>query len=218
MSSKFWLEDPCMLVSNFIPNSNMTRTQKLNSLATMIIIVSAIMYLAGYQHWLIFLIGGLLITIFLQYGACNKSSESFTEEAESDNDNIEHFSLTPTYISVSNPNQTTVAPLFAEEWQIYPPAYDTTNEAPSEEPFDDVLVPQQYPYGQYLTKTNLLPSDEYYVRQMNGGTTQAREYVNSSFTRNTLAHRDNMMRLYRKQIARRFRQNYNDTVSPFTSY
>lgn len=209
-SSEFWLQEPCILFTDFVilPNKSMTKAEQLNALTRLVILATIILYFVGYKHWLTFLIATLLIIIFLNYLPCNSKSSQ----------NIENFTLTPTYFSVSNPNQTTVAPLFAEEWQIYPPAYDIQTEPIVDETFDDVLVPQQYPYGQYLTKTNLLPTDDFYVRQMDGGTTKAREYVNSSFTRNTLAHRDNMMRLYKKQIARRFRQNYNDTVSPYTSY
>jgi hypothetical protein len=54
---------------------------------------------------------------------------------------------------------------------------------------------------------------------LNGGPKQAREYVNSAFTRHTLAYRDNLTRLYKKRLARRFRNsNVYDTFSPYSSY
>jgi len=75
-----------------------------------------------------------------------------------------------------------------------------------------------YPYGQYLTRTNLLPSDEEATHMLNGGPRQAREYVNSNFARHTIAFRENMTRLYKKKLARRFRSNNNDVFSPFQGY
>lgn len=222
-ATKFWLEEPCILITDFvvIPTSSMTKNQKLNALTRLVLIGSAILYAIDYKHWLTFLVASLMIIIFLAYGikdSSNSVKQTDIVEPVNDDSSIENFTLTPTFLSVSNPNQTTVAPLFAEEWQIYPPAYDTQTELCTYEGFEEPLTPQQYPYGQYLTSTNLLPSDEYYVRQMNGGSTQAREYVNGAFTRNALASRDNMTRIIKKKMARRYRQNYNDTVSPFTSY
>jgi hypothetical protein len=135
---------------------------------------------------------------------------------------IEHFSVVPTYVGTDF-QQTIVAPTFAEEWQIPPPAYDLYTQVPypgaSQDTFETPLQPKSYPYAQYLTRTNLLPSDEYFTHLGCGGARTAREYINSTFLRHDLAYRENMTRLYKKRLNRRFRHNNSgDTVSPFSSY
>lgn len=203
--SKFWLEDPCVLFKDpsIFPNDKMTKEEKLNALTRLAIIIAIVMWSMNYDNWLYFLLIALLIIIFLQYGP---------------NTSKENFSIVPTYNSTDF-QQTIVTPTFAEEWQNPPPAYDIYTNIPGPSPvFEAPLKPQSYPYGQYLTKTNLLPSDEYYTHLLGGTTNSAREYVNSTFLRNDLAFRDNMMRIYRKKLNRRFRHNCNDTFSPFHSY
>ena len=70
-----------------------------------------------------------------------------------------------------------------------------------------------------MTRTNLLPSDEYATHHNpTGGARSAREYINSTFTKHDLAFRENMMRTYHKKLNRRFRHNNNDTWSPFHGY
>jgi hypothetical protein len=130
----------------------------------------------------------------------------------------EGFAIVPTYLS-PNFQQTAVAPLFAEEQQIYPPAYDLYENVPPPTSFDEPLKPQEYPYMQYLTRTNTLPNDEYNIRQLNGGVREAREYENSAFLRHRMAFQDNMMAIHKKKLQRRFRNNTSyDTFSPYTSY
>ncbi len=51
-----------------------------------------------------------------------------------------------------------------------------------------------------------------------GGARNAREYYNSTFLKNDLAFRENMTRIYKKKLDRRFRHNTQDTWSPFQSY
>lgn len=207
MVDKFWVDDPCILFTDFalIPNKNMTKNEKLNTLTRWAIIISAVMYAMGYEYWFTFLILALLLILILKYtGDKNEPLK-------------EGFTVTPTYQGLDF-QQTSVAPLFAEEWQIYPPAYDLYANQPPPATFQEPLMPQSYPYGQYLTRTNLLPTDEYYTHMLNGGPRQAREYANSAFLRHSLASRDNFTKLYKKSLARRYRQNCNDVVSPYYSY
>jgi len=131
--------------------------------------------------------------------------------------NREGFSLTPTSQDLSF-MQTTVAPSFSEEWQVIPPAYDLSTNAGCDDTFTEILTPQDYPYSQYLTRTNLLPGDESQTHLMCGGSSGAREYANSTFLRNDLAFRDNMTRIYKKSLARRFRHTSNDSFSPYSSF
>ena len=204
---KFWLEDPCALLKSLsiFPNMKMSKAEKLNALTRLVVVITGVMYVMEYEYWSTFLVLALFVIIVLQYsGNDNKKKEKFT--------------VTPTYVGTDF-QQTTVSPIFAEEWQIPPPAYDLYTNVPNgQDTFETPLQPQSYPYGQYLTKTNLLPSDEYYTHLGCGSPRTAREYVNSTFLRHDLARRENQMRLYKKSLNRRFRHNCNDTFSPYMSY
>lgn len=227
----FWAKDPCVLFQNFaiFPTPDMTKNEKLNALTRLAIMVSIIMYFMEYQHWFIFLVLSLLVIVILAYASdpetfatksmISENSASVDAEEESDT-GIERFTVTPTYVGTDF-QQTVVSPTYAEEWQNPPPAYDLYTNVPSTmypNTFETPLKPQSYPYGQFLTRTNLLPGDEYYTHLGCGGPRTARSYVNSTFLRNDLAFRDNMIRLYKKKLNRRFRQSNNDTFSPFNSY
>jgi len=205
---KFWAQDPCVLFNNLriFPTASQTRNEKLNALTRLAIILTSILYYIQYEYWFTFLILSLLIVLLLKYGG---SKEADTVK--------EGFTITPTYTGL-NLQETSVAPLFAEEWQIYPPAYDLYTNVPPPTSFEAPLKPQSYPYGQYLTRTNMLPSDEYNIHMLSGGPRNAREYANSAFLRNDLAFRENLTRLYKKQLNRRFRHSCNDTFSPYYSY
>lgn len=216
---KFWTEDPCVLFNSFqiLPTSKQTKNEKLNCLTRLAIIISSLLAFFEYKEdpkiiswytspWFSFLIVSLLAIVLLKYAG--KPSEAPTKE---------NFTIVPTYPSLDM-EQTNVAPLFAEEWQIYPPAYDLYQNQPPESTFDAPLKPQSYPYGQYLTRTNLLPSDEHHIRMLNGGPRNAREYANTAFLRNEMAFRENLTRLYKKKLNRRFQQSCNDTFSPYHSY
>jgi len=226
----FWAKDPAALFQNFavFPTPDMTKNEKLNALTRLAVAVSIIMYFMEYQHWFIFLILSLLVIVILAYAG---GPESFrTESLEESNisedsdvdaeDGVERFTVTPTYVGTDF-QQTVVSPTYAEEWQNPPPAYDLYTNVPSTmypETFETPLIPQSYPYGQYLTKTNLLPGDEYYTHLGCGGPRTARSYMNSQFLRHDLSFRDNMIRLYKKKLNRRFRSQNNDTFSPYNSY
>lgn len=208
MEHKYWVEEPCVLFQSMslFPKKEMTKQEKLNSLTRLVLLITVVLYLIGSKHWFVFMVASLLILTMVNYaGNCNGS---------------ENFTITPTYMS-NDLQQTVTAPLFAEEWQIPPPAYDlytNSDDCCNIEYFDEPLQPQSYPYGQYLTRTNILPSDEYYTHTSDGGARTAREYVNSSFLRNDLAFRDNMTRVYKKKLERRFRHNCQDTFSSYSSY
>ncbi len=213
--SKFWVENPCVLLTDIkvFPTAEMCKDEKLNALTRLSLIIALIMYLMKYQHWFIFLVLALFIIVLLKYVKVPAAPQS--EEPTK-----EHFTVVPTYVGTDF-QQTTVTPTYAEEWQIPPPAYDVYTQVPypnNPDTFEKPLKPQSYPYGQYLTRTNLLPVDEYYTHLGCGGPQKAREYINSTFLRHDLAFRENMMRLYKKKLARRFRHNCSDTFSPYHSY
>lgn len=234
MPEKFWAEDPCILLTNIrlFPLADFTQDEKLNALTRLAIAISAVLYFMKYEFWFTFLILALLGIILVKYGHMTK--DNFTQKKDStigeavstgagegaiagETPLVEDFTLVPTYAS-PDMHITTIAPIFSEEWQVYPPAYDILVNTPPDVTFEEPLQPQSYPYGQYLTRTNLLPSDEYGTHMLNGGTKQARSYINSRFLAHDLAFRDNMTKLYKKKLARRWRNNCNDTFSPFNSY
>lgn len=205
---RFWVEDPCVLLTDFdfIPCKDKSKNSNLNAVTRSVIVAAILLYLFNYDFWLIFLLISLLVIVILKY-----------MKKEENGENREGFTVVPTYQGLDM-QQTTVAPLFSEEWQIYPPAYDLYENLPPPVTFEEPLKPQSYPYGQYLTTTNLLPSDEEHTRMLSGSTRDAREYANSSFLRHDLAFRENMSRVYKKSLARRFRNNCNDTFSSYSSY
>lgn len=208
--TKFWVEDPCILFSDlvFFPTAGMTREQKLNALTRLAVSISVGMYIAEYKHWSTFLLGSVLFIVVVEYAekAKQKSKEGFT--------------IVPTRIG-DDFHETVVAPVFAEEVRVPPPAYEMESQVDfTDIPFEAPIRPQSYPYGQYLTRTNLMPSDEYLIHMNpSGGTKNAREFANSSFTKHTMAFRENMTRMHKKSLDRRFRHNViGDSFSPFTSY
>ena len=218
MDTKFFLEDPSILVTDMVlfPTATMTREQKLNALVRLALIITAGMYVMEYKYWSTFLLSSILLIIAIQYVAKSKP-EKYTTDVSSTREN---FSIVPTYLG-DDFETTVVAPTFAEEWRILPPQYNEYTSVENIEPlFQEPPRPQAYPYGQYLTRTNLLPSDEYMTHQNStGGAQSAREYVNSSFRKHRMANQEMMSKILKKRIARRFRHSSsNDTVSSFHSY
>ncbi len=226
-STKFWVEDLCVLFTDLklFPTIEMSKTEKLNALTRLAIIIAIIMYFMTYEHWFVFLVLSILVIVVLNYAGSSTLENSRKDKKSENNgdsdDSIEDFSIVPTYVGTDF-QQTVIAPTFAEEWQIPPPAYDIYTQVPypgaASDTFMKPMQPQSYPYGQYLTRTNLLPSDEYYTHLGCGGARTAREYINSTFLRHDLARRENMIRIFKKKLNRRFRHNCQDTFSPFHSY
>jgi len=211
VETKFWINDPSVLLKDlvFFPTSGMTDEEKLNALTRLALVIAAAMYAMDYNQWLVFLLVSVIVIILMN---ANKTTEK-------ENTDKENFTIVPTHVG-DDFHTTVVAPLFAEEHRVPPPAYDhytTVDFTPSM--FSEPTRPQEYPYGQYLTKTNLLPGDEYTTHlNPNGGAKTAREYINSNFTKHRMAHQENIMRLHYKKLNRRFRSNKNDTYSPFHGY
>jgi hypothetical protein len=133
----------------------------------------------------------------------------------------EHFSIVPTSFQ---PFETiVVSPIFAEEYHVRPPVYDLYINRPRQDaPYKQINKiedPRDFPYGQYLTTTNLLPGDEKKLSLYCNSKSKALGYVNSVFVMNDIAFRENMSRILLKKIKRRERHtNCNDSYSPYFSY
>jgi len=114
-----------------------------------------------------------------------------------------------------------VSPIFAEEWHVRPPIYDLYENRPqpvSENPPNKIDDPRDYPYGQYLTVSNLLPGEERKVNLFCNKKSSALAYINNQFTRQDVAFRENMTRILKKKLHRRFRHNCYDLWSPYQSF
>ncbi len=208
----FWL-NICELFSDIsvLPSKDMDTDGKLNALTRLVLIISLGLYIMlDSNQWLQFLLLALVVLVVLYFINRQNAGSSTTTE---------NFTITPTYLS-DDFTQTVVAPTFAEEWHNPPPAYDVQVEAipMNEFPQEAPMNPQSYPYGQYLTRTNLLPSDEQTIRMGDGSVLKAREMVNSFWTRNDIAYKENMSRIHKLRQDRRFRHNTQDTFSPFHSF
>lgn len=198
----FWLENGMgNLVKklSLIPDPHDSIGELLNTISRLTIVGSAILFLGGYEYWYVFLLG--LMLLILGFAYLRK----------------QRFTRTPTYLSEDS-QQLTVAPLLAEEWQLNPTTYDIVESVEQpENQMIEPLTPQNYPYGQYLTRTNFLPHDEMAAQTFMGNHQQVREFMNSTFTRNDIANRDNLTRIYKLKLQNRFRHNCNDTFSTFSS-
>jgi hypothetical protein len=214
---KFWVEDFTVLLNNIrlLPTSNMSREEKLNVLTRLIIIATIVLVILKWQWWKEFAFISLLVVIIFNYNqiGCNVNTAPIREG----------FTVTPTF-GPNDPalSQTYISPVFAEEWQVNPELRSSrTLQNGNKKMYPSSMLldhkPRSYPYGQYLTKTNLLPSTEAQLSSasqsgrgmMNQtlGLTSAREFANSEFLRNDLAFRENMMTTYKRKLNRRFAQN-----------
>ena len=235
---RFWMEDPWVLLNhlNFLPMKTMTQDEKLNALTRLAIIITVGLYFMKNQNWLYFLLGSVLVIVFVK---CTRKIEGFAITPldvirTTSSQGIASYSLPASGSEIEGPDAfedtrntehpVYVSPAFTEEWQVNPQIYDSVDVPDFSQNPDDGLFsgfdepPRSgKPYAQYLTRTNLLPSDE---DKISGGAygTNAREYANSSFTRNSIAFRENMMSVYKKKLNRRFKHNCNDTFSPFNAY
>lgn len=230
-NDKFWVEDPCILFRELaiFPAKDMTKPEKLNALTRLVIISAIVMYYMKYENWFPFLTLSILLIIVFNYSEGEEKFKKQLKEDESSEDNssenlVENFSIVPTMTS-GDFHQTVIAPSFAEEWQINPSATDShVGEIYTEQPqyqsgYDTPLRQKSYPYNQYLTRTNLLPSDEYTIHQQCGGARSAREFQNNAWTRHAIANRENMSRLHKKKLNARFRHSRcHDVISPYSSY
>jgi len=213
--TKFWIDDWCSLFSDFsmLPTNQMSLNEKLNALTRLVIVLSIVMYFMEYEYWLCFLTLSILIIFLIKY---------FDSKG---NDKKEGFSIPPTYTCGSCPF-TTVPPLFAEEKQLPPPAYDIIDAQGSVSPWDEAACDSQeclknysYPvFGQYISSSTMLPHQENEVRNRPLKSTEM--YMNDSFTNNTLQFRNDMTRLYVNKINREYRglNGCYDQITPYSSW
>lgn len=229
---KFWTEDISVLVNNIrlLPTKDMSREEKSNVLMRLVIIASIVLYFVKWEWWLHFLFASTIIIIFLNYNevGCAKNIR-------------EGFTVVPTF-GPGDPAiaQTFISPSFAEEWIVNPALNAETtilNGSGNDLPSSTLLLDNEvrpYPYGQYLTSTNLMPSTEAQLASIsqqgkggllnrNGGAISAKEYANSEFTRASLAFRENMQTTYRNMMNRRYGTHDGEgykgyTISPYRAY
>jgi len=223
-----------------IPGEYDSLNESLNALSRLVISITGVMFLCEKQfpggrgstlnsvcgRWREFFalgMGGIVGYYFLSKLETSKK-ESFRVKPV---DSREDFTVPNTYIG-TNLSETVVAPTFAEEWHIPEPAYDQIDAdfvEPGYDSYEDDFTvptdPRSMPYGQYLTRLNMLPSDEMYARiNIPGGMMKVREFANSNYTRRDLQFREDISRIHKKSIERRNRQSgrARDIFSPYKSY
>jgi len=199
--NKFWIDDPCVLITdlNIIPNASLTLNEKLNALSRIIFIATIIMYSIDYPFWFTFLIAALLIVFAVKI--LSKENEG--------------FSIPPTYVDGAEP-LTTIPPLHAEEWQSPPPIYDEYTNAPASEGKCYEYIEDRPIFGQYVSSNKLFP---YQGNEMaNKPLNDAQLYMNDEFTRDTLQFRNDMTRTFVNKLDRWYRHGCYDQISPFNSY
>lgn len=71
----FWLNDPKVIVKNFviIPDQNMTDAERLNALTRLLIVICIGLYACGYKEWTTVFVLGLVLIIVLR----NAKNEGF---------------------------------------------------------------------------------------------------------------------------------------------
>jgi hypothetical protein len=214
---KFWIHDPCALLSsvNIFPLPSQSRSAKLNSLTRLSILIAIIMYFMEFKYWLVFLLFAMLAIIILN--CATKPKDKHKSGDKGAEDKKEHFTIPPTYPH-SDLTQTTVSPTFSEEWAIIPQTYNIYENSAEFLPQHEDPPPESYSYGQFLSPTNWVPMDEYGIQMNSKGQRSAREFALNAFNRRSIAYRNDMSRLYKKSLQRRYRQASSNTVSPYTSY
>lgn len=231
---KFWLEDPLVLARSidFIPSEGMTRDEKLNALTRLVIGVSVFLYVSKYKYWSTFLLVSLAGIIGLKYSGRSKT-EGFSVPPTYDGINYQETVLAPAYAE-----EWQVPPvsydLVDEVYQDVPDSYGPIRSLPGQKrsingysssadryvKLGDLRRTKDPlevdPYGQFLTRTNQLPGDEDYIRS-HGQLSTARDFANNAFLRHKNAYQEEMMRIQKKKIARRYSQNLYTVSSAYTS-
>ena len=223
--TKFWTEDLCALFTSLqiFPSEEQSTAEKLNAITRLALLLSVVLLVIGVDWWLYFLLTSVLVIVIIKYAT--GGSEQTNER--------EGFARVPRY---EDPymSTTTVDPVFSEEWSLQEPEFSLLDNAPVSEyeskidpstgcgsgdcDFEDPVNSSSYPYGQYLTRTNLLPSDERATHSLNGGQTQARSFANSAWLRHDLAHREDLTSTYKRTLARRFRHSSGGVYTPYAKY
>lgn len=208
----FWLTDPCELIRNpsIIPTKEMDINETLNSIALLSLIGGFIMWLLDYEYWYFFIIGAFAITIIIKI---------ITEKKQYK----EGFTIPPTYVDGASP-MTTVPPMFAEEWQIPPPAYDVYNMSDANDPYNELaynsqadLIKRPYPiYSQYLSDTTVLPQEEEELK--NRPLRDAQFYMTDAITRDELTFRNDIIRPFVNRINREYKHGCFDQITPYSSW
>jgi len=65
----FWIKDITVLYRNtsILPNQHMTDIERLNALTRLVLVITLVLFVLRVTSWLVFLIGGIGIVLFLYY-------------------------------------------------------------------------------------------------------------------------------------------------------
>lgn len=113
--------------------------------------------------------------------------------------------------------ETVTAPIYAEQWRIRPLEYDEYSQLalPPSIHVNKIDDPRMYPYGQLLSKTNVLPRDEARIGLWVGEEPVAVAYMNSAFVRQDLEFRDSMSEIMKRKQGIRYKNNPYNYFAPY---
>lgn len=220
LPEKFWLDSPQDLVGLYLfPRKEDSISTKLNSFTRILIIVVVGMMALQYKNWLVVLLTGLVVVLVLAY--INRGSEDkkqgFAKIADLDT-NIEALDINP--YNPSDLRPVNLEPTYADSWPNDTISYDIIDNVIENQNVPmtvDRLDFDQRPYGQYITRTNLMPRDELAVQSFMGSSNRARDYINSTFAERDVRAREDSMKFIKLKMNSRFKHNCYSEVSPYTS-
>lgn len=218
-SEKFWLDSPQDLVGLYLfPRKEDSISTKLNAFTRILILVVIGMAAFQYKNWPLVLLSGLIVVLVLAY--INKNSDvkqGFAKIADLDT-NIEALDINP--YNPSDLRPISLEPTYADSWPNDTTSYDIIDnviETRNVPMTVDQLDFDKRPYGQYITRTNLMPRDELAVQSFMGSSNRARDYINSTFSERDIRAREDSMKFIKLKMNSRFKHNCYNDVSPYSS-
>lgn len=200
MDTDFWVDDITALFERLspFPTPKMTLNQKLNALTIMSILVTIVLFVLKFPLWHLFLVTALLVLVIVKYNmSCNK--EKFTVPDTT----IESADVLPTIPSALD-----------QEWSVPPPTYANYELLEtSQEPMGSYNI-----MGNYMTRSSLLPSDEQAISDNGMTLQQSKVYMQDQRTKDEIAYRNDMSRIFKNRLKREYRHGCSDDLSPRVSY
>ena len=211
MNDPFWLNDPAILIRKLdvLPNQQMTNAERLNALTRLLLIVTLILFIAGYDHALTIFVLGIILILVLRTNE-PKQKEGFQPHRGNHIYNCGFDSSMP-HINTkyeTSPIQQynhlnyglrsytnakyklipieTPAP-YREIWQNEPNYYNEFSQYPESYDVDYYPTPRQHFASQEYVERTPQFSANAYARQ------SAMPAVESAFMRDSTEYRNNVM-------------------------
>lgn len=209
MNDPFWLNDPAVLIRKLdvMPNQKMTNAERLNALTRLLLVVTVILFIAGYEHALTILILGVILILVLRTNEPqqkegfqpHRGNHIYTNGFDSSMPHINYkYEVSPiqqyNHLNYGLRSYTnakyklipieTPAP-YREVWQNEPNYYNEFSQYP--ESYDVDYQPTPRTYFASSAHVENLPQGSYPRRQ------SAMPAVESAFMRDSMEYRNNVM-------------------------